>query len=276
MTVKILVGLCLSLLFSRDSFALPDLPSFKDCPDIVFNSGFQNDSDPSQGVAGEFPGAFTRTVFSIGQIRTYYISIPPNYDPNIATPLLFSWHGAAGAGTADINAQATRNFWKPYADANNFIIIAQAGTGTTGGGFTIPNDIGILYDILEDMYSSYNIEKKRVYGHGFSSGGHLMHTLMLFYNQGYAAYAISAGTFADAVFEDPDVPANSPILPVFVSVGQSDPMLATIEAERIKFLQAGWLEFENYWLDIFNGGHQLDLNIPSKSWEKLCLFSNHP
>jgi hypothetical protein len=100
-----------------------------------------------------------------------------------------------------------------------------------------------------------------------------MNTLMHFYNQGYAAYAISAGTFADAVYEDPDVPANSEVVPVFISVGQSDPMLATIQSERVKFLNAGWVENQTYWMDVFNGGHQLDVNVPVKSWEKICTFS---
>lgn len=262
-------------LISIRAEALPGIPSFLDCSDVVFNAGFQDDSQPSNGVGGDFPGSFTRSVFSNGELRTYYISIPPSYQPKHPLPLLFSWHGAAGAGTSQNNAQATRDFWKPTGDANNFIVLTQAGTGATGGGFTFPNDIILLSDILEDVYSSYNIELKRVYGHGFSSGGHLMHTLMLFYNNNrFPAYSVSAGTFADAVFEDPNVPANSPILPVFVSIGQSDPLLNTILTEKTKFINAGWIENQNYWIDIFNGGHELDLSMPQKSWDALCTFSN--
>ena len=254
--------------------ALPDIPSFLDCPDIVFNSGFQDDSQPSNGVGGEFPGSFTRSVFSNGELRTYYVSIPPLYNPDTPLPLLFSWHGAAGVGTAQTNAELTRDFWKPTGDANNFIVLTQAGTGSNGGGFTFPNDIILLADILADLYASYNIELKRVYGHGFSSGGHLMHTLMLFYNKGrFPAYAISAGTFADAVFEDPEVPANSLVVPVYVSIGDKDPLLNTVLSEQTKFLDAGWVENHTYWLDIFDGGHQLDLNMPQNSWNQLCTFS---
>ena len=256
------------------SQALPDIPSLNDCDDIVFHSGFQNDSWPSDGSGGSYPGSFTRSITVNGQAKNYHISIPPNYDPSRATPLLFSWHGAAGAGTAPSNAIDTRNFWKPFADTHNLIIVAQEGNGASGGGFSFPNDITLIGLILDDMFASYNIERKRIYGHGFSSGGHVMHTLMLFYNNNrFPAYAVSAGNFADAVYEDPNVPANSPIVPVFVSVGQSDPMLSTIQTERIKFLNAGWQENINYWLDIFNGGHQLDAQIASKSWSKLCTFT---
>lgn len=266
--------LTLVLVFtSISSFALPDIPSLMDCEDIIFNSGFQNDSDPSNGSSGSYPGYYTRTVFAGGSPRNYYISIPPNYDPNIAIPLLFSWHGAGGVDTATINALNTRDFWKTTSDAHNFIIIAQTGNGSSGG-FQFPNDITLISIILNDMYNAYNIEKKRVYGHGFSAGGHLIHTLMLFYNNyRFPAYAISAGNFVDAQFEDPNVPANSTVVPVYVSVGSFDPMLATIQSERIKFLNAGWIENETYWLDIFSGGHQLDPQVPEKSWDKLCTFT---
>ena len=178
--IKKLFIFCLIWFFCEPSFGLPDIASFNDCPDIVFNSGFQNDSESSNGTGGMYPGSFTRQVFSNGANRTYFISIPPDYNPKQPSPLVFTWHGAAGAGTALANSEATRNFWKSYADANNFIIIAQVGTGATGGGFTFPNDINYLFAILDDMFAHYNIEKKRIYGHGFSSGGHLMNTLMLF------------------------------------------------------------------------------------------------
>ena len=90
--------------------ALPDIPSFMDCTDVIYNSGFQNDSQPSNGSGGNYPGIFTRTVFAQGQNRNYYVSIPPEYDSNKAIPLLFSWHGAGGAGTAPAYAIAHRNF----------------------------------------------------------------------------------------------------------------------------------------------------------------------
>ncbi len=272
---KFMLGLLLIMCFMpMTAIALPDIPSFMDCADIIYNSGFQNDSQASNGSGGSYPGSFTRSVTVNGTLKQYYISIPPNYNPSKAYPLLFSWHGAGGAGTATANAIATRDFWKPFADSNNLIIVAQTGNGTNGGGFAFPNDITLIGIILNDMYSAYNIEKARIYGHGFSSGGHLMHTLMLFYHANrFAAYSVSAGNFSDAQFEDPNVPANSDIIPVFVSIGNTDTMLNTILSERIKFLNAGWVENKNYWLDQFNGGHQLDSLIPEKSWEKLCTFS---
>ncbi|HFC30642.1 MAG TPA: hypothetical protein ENJ44_06330, partial [Oceanospirillales bacterium] len=214
---KFMLGLLTMYFMPMTAIALPDIPSFMDCADIIYNSGFQNDSQASNGSGGSYPGSFSRTIFSQGQNRTFYISIPPNYNPQIATPMMIAWHGAGGAGTAPAAAQSMRNYWKPTADANNFIVIAQAATGSSGGW--VPNtDFPILSDILNDMENRYNIEKTRIYGHGFSAGGHVMHTLMLYNANEFAAYAVSAGVLE--AHAGTSAPANAArIIPVYVSIG---------------------------------------------------------
>ena len=101
---------CTILFISSQVTALPDIPSFTDCADIIHNSGFQNDSQASNGAGGNFPGSYSRTIFSQGQNRTFYISIPPNYDPQAASPMMITWHGAGGAGTAPAAAQSMKNY----------------------------------------------------------------------------------------------------------------------------------------------------------------------
>jgi len=251
--------------------ALPDIPSFMDCADIIYNSGFQNDSQPSNGTGGSFPGSFTRTIFSQGQNRSYYISIPTNYDPQVATPLMIAWHGAGGAGTAPAAAQSMRNYWKPTADTNNFIVIAQAATGNSGG-WVPSTDFPILSDILSDMDSRYNIEKTRIYGHGFSAGGHVMHTLMLFNSNEFAAYAVSAGVLE--AHAGTSAPAGATrTVPVYVSVGTSDSLQSFVNSNHILFNNAGWIDNKTYWLDAFAGGHIIKPQLANESWEKLCIFS---
>jgi hypothetical protein len=242
-------------------------------PDIVFKANFQKSSNPSNGNRGPYPGAFNRTVIYNGSIHTYYVAIPSNYHPRVASPLLISWHGAAGAGTASINAKATRDFWQATANANEFIIVAQTSTGQTGGGWVPGVDIPILFEIMKDMDRNYNIEKNRIYGHGFSAGGHLMHGIMLANSETFAAYAVSAGVL-DA-FAGLDAPINATRkIPLFVSIGSQDttgPNLLSLSRQNHHvFNNAGWIDGENYWIDEFNGGHQLDINLPQKAWAKLC------
>ena len=264
------------LFFSCLLLALPDVPSFNDCEDLVFNAGFQDDSQPSNGLGGSFPGAFARIIISQGQARSYYVSIPPDYDPLVASPLLFTWHGAGGAGTAQAFAIAHRDFWQPTGDINNFIVVAQESTGPTGGW--VPSvDFLILADILDDMNNRYNIEQTRIYGHGFSSGGHAMHGLMLQNSSTYAAYVISAGVLEG--FAGLAAPANANrIIPLYVSIGNNDtsgPNLNMLtHSNHVIFNNAGWVDNQTYWLDEFIGGHEIEAQVRSKSWDKICTFSN--
>jgi len=288
--------LCLS-----QALALPDVPSLNQCPDIIFNSGYQNDSQPSNGTGGPFPGSFTAQVFvpQAGINATYYLHVPASYQPSVATPLIVLWHGTAGnPANAQVYAQDMRDFWQPAADQYGFIVAAQVATGGTGSW--LPGNAGtILSAILDDMQQNYNIETTRIYGYGFSAGGHLMHALMLDHgalmrmdpaqpnSQFFAAYGVSAGVLGG--FTCPHPPAGHPDcdavplaasrrVPLFQSHGNSDPVvpLAYAQSDRVDFLNAGWLEGENYWLDIFPGGHTVLAGYPASYWQKLCTVTNLP
>ncbi len=246
---------------------------FSACNDTIFKTNFQQSSNPSKGNRGPYPGVFNRHVIYNGEIHTYYIAIPENYHPRVASPMLISWHGAAGAGTAPTNAKATRDFWQTTANDNDFIVIAQTATGETGGGWVPGIDIPILFEIIKDMQRYYNIENNRIYGHGFSAGGHLMHGIMLAYSETFAAYAISAGVLEG--FAGLDAPANATRkIPVFISIGSQDTtgpnLLNLSRSNHSIFNNAGWVDGQNYWIDEFNGGHQLDIDLPQKAWDKLC------
>ncbi len=267
-------GFC--LLISGQCLALPDVPSLQNCPDNLFFSSFQNDSQPSNGQGGG-PGNFTRIVNYPGGSSLYYLFIPSNYDPNQAMPLLITYHGTAGAGNAGQQAQALRAFWQQTAEDNQFMVLAQTGSSANGSwlvGLDFPT---IRDEILDDLFVQYNIETTRIYGHGFSAGGHVMHTMMLFYNNDqFAAYAVSAGALSrDAVNEDPFVPANNSVVPVYISQGLFDNIVppALAESDYLKFLQAGWVDNTTVWLDTFNGGHTIEATFPQKSWDQLCRFT---
>ncbi len=259
------VFICFFVLLSSQVNAL--------CNNTLFKSNFQSTSNPSHGNRGPYPGIFNRTVVYDGDVYTYYVSLPPNYNPNNATPMMVLWHGAAGAGTAPANAKAMRDFWRPTADANDFIVVAQIATGQLGGGWVPGVDIPLLFQIMNDMERYYNIDQNRIYGYGFSAGGHVMHGIMLAYTDVFAAYAISAGVLE--AFAGLDAPTNAlRKIPVYVSIGLQDttgPNLLNLSRQNhTVFNNAGWVDGQNYWIDEFNGGHQIDFNIPQKSWDKLC------
>ena len=262
---RVVLFLCLCLLLTNSVGA--------NCNDVLFKSNFQSSSNPSHGNRGPNPGAFNRSVVYNGNVYSYYISIPPDYNPNNPMPMMILWHGAAGAGTAPANAKATRDFWRPTADTNGFITVAQTATGSLGGGWVPDLDTPIMFEIIKDMERYYNIEMNKIYGYGFSAGGHVMHGIMLSHSETFAGYAISAGVLEAYAGLDAPVEATRKI-PVFVSIGLQDTtgpnLLNLSRSNHTVFNNAGWVDGQNYWIDEFNGGHQIDINVPQKTWDKLC------
>lgn len=264
------------ILISGQCLALPDIPSLQNCPGNIFHNSFQNDSQPSNGGGGA-TGSLTRIINFPGGSSLYYLYVPSTYDPDVPIPLLITYHGTAGAGNASQQAQAIRDFWQQTAEDNNFIVLAQTGS-SANGSWTVGLDFPLIRDeILDDLFNFYNIETTRIYGHGFSAGGHVMHTMMLFYNNNrFAAYTVSAGALErDAIIEDPNVPANNSVVPVYISHGQFDNIvpISLANQDYAKFIQAGWQDGKTIWLDVFNGGHTIEATFPQKSWDQLCRLT---
>jgi len=247
------------------------VPSVNLCPDIVFKDGNENSSVSSFGGGGPYPGVFQ---YTINGDNTYHYYVPTSYNPLQPMPLMVLWHGEAGPGNASSAAQQMRNFWAATAETHGFIVAAQASTGLNGGWLPI-EDSGRLVNIFIDMETRYNIESTRRYVWGFSAGGHVIHAIALNVSEYFAAYAISAGILDAFANLNGYTPANATrTIPVYLSVGDTDPYLSFMENDRNTFLQAGWSENSNFWLDVFSGGHQLPPDLPEKAWERICHFTN--
>ncbi|MCB1584021.1 MAG: hypothetical protein R3E90_09300 [Marinicella sp.] len=261
------IWLFLSLLTSKSLLATASVPSLNDCPDMIFIDGVQTNSDPSNGSGGAYPGALQRT---INIDNTYYYYIPSSYQVEKPLPLMIVWHGAAGAGNANLAAINMRNFWQTAAEQHHFIVVAQAATGSNGGW--IPTtDSSRLGAIISDMDGRYNIEKNRKYIWGFSAGGFVGHALALNNADYFAAYAVSGAdlSYANNAGYTPASAARQ--LPVFISVGQSDSYYNSAQNDMTNFTNAGWIMDRNIWFDGFIGGHELLNDLPEKAWNKICI-----
>ena len=101
---------------------------------------------------------------------------------------------------------ANRNAWATIAAGLQIIVAAPVADemvdvdGQAGASWSVPPDSPSDYDlfaaVLADVESHYNIDRDRVAGWGFSSGGSVMHALGLtsvsnaFNNSTLAAYAL--------------------------------------------------------------------------------------
>ncbi len=253
---------------SHVAVATSSVPSLNQCPDMIFIDGNEDDSAPSGGSGGSFPGSLQQTI--LGD-KTYYYYIPTSYQPSEPMPLIMVWHGQAGAGNADFAAQNMLGYWQNEAEARDFIVVAQVATGPQFGSWVPTTDSQIMGAILDDMENRYNIETTRRYLYGFSAGGFVMHAIALNNADIFAAYAISGAHLGFATGSGYTPAGALRQLPVFISVGQSDTHYQLAQADLNTFISAGWQQDVNLWFDDFVGGHQLLPELPAKAWNKICI-----
>ena len=262
------------MLSASGARAVHTMPSLMDCDDMIFVDGFISDSWPSQGSGGPV-NTGVRSIYINNQLgdRDYYYHIPSNYQSNKAIPLMLLFHGTAGAGNSPWAAEITRNLWQASAELNNFIIVAQVSTGQQGGWLP-GNMVTILNTILADMEARYNIEKRRIYGWGFSAGGFVLHELALLNAGEFAGYAVSGAHLGYAASGGVYPSTASRKLPVVLSVGQSDSYYNNVMNDYSAFQQAGWQAGRNLWFDSYVGGHINFPGEPAAVWDKLCISTH--
>jgi poly(3-hydroxybutyrate) depolymerase len=227
--------------------------------------------DPSAGVEGEYPGFVDAQVEVAGLgLQDYFLFIPSDYQPEQSLPMLLAWHGAAGPGNARTAAQQLRNLWSEVAESENFIVVAQVATGSQGGW--IPERAtAILDSILLAVESRYNVDRARLFGWGFSAGGHVMHELVLERADQFAAYAVNAGVL-DALAGSGAPVSASRRVPVSIQVGDRDSLQPFALSDRQRFENAGWVLGYDLFYQEFSGGHSVNVTQLNNHWQQLKGF----
>jgi len=271
-------------------------------PDSVYMSAFDTAAspiphDPSMGNGGAYPGSLMRTLHIAGLgggTQNYYIYVPEDYDPSRPWPLLLALHGVATVG--DSEAMRTRDNWSGAAESAGFIVAAPVPNGIyqcwDGQKYVPceswlvppsagPNDYDLFAAMRADMESAYNIERTRIYGWGFSAGGHVMHDLGLsqhsaaFNATTMAAYAVTGADLA-ALACDSDADCNNLLaqlprkIPVDIRIGNSDPNYAYAKSDRDRFLAEGWVNRVTLFYNVFVAGHTYSIAQLSSTWANLC------
>lgn len=100
----------------------------------------------------------------LNQDRTYHLRIPSTYNPNIAYPLIFRWHGAGGDGlSGGLNIE--------YSAKEDAIIVSADGLNNYWRTNADSIDLAFFDKMLETVSSQYCIDGNRIFSFGFSSGG---------------------------------------------------------------------------------------------------------
>ena len=280
--------LLLLLLFANHAHALTQIraPAWRCDSNRTLTSGFEElesvpPERPSFGSGGDLePGA--HAVISAMGFVSYYLSAPADYAGE-ALPLIIALHGAGGPGTQAFAASNIRNaFAQIYSPNTRFLIAAPESSGSQGGWIPAQDEIKIRA-VIADMKAKYNVDLNRVYGWGYSAGGQIMHGLALSDPSFTAAYTGHATRLLPATSSYGTPETFTSRVPVLLTHGSSDSTVpyTTAQADRVRFLNAGWTEQfpetpGNFELVPFNLGHFYSTETIQRSWDWMCVHALLP
>lgn len=121
--------------------------------------------------------------------REIHVYAPSDLKEN--SPLLISCHGM----DQDPNYQQSNTHWEAVADTAGFVVVyPRGGTGMSTWDIQGDQDTKWMVQIIDQMYTDYKIDKKRVYLSGFSMGGMFTYHSMSKIADKIAAFAPTSGT----------------------------------------------------------------------------------
>lgn len=272
-------------------------------PDTIFAGAFEPGEnavphDASGGSGGLFPGNRSRSVqvANLGSgTQVYFLYMPNDYTPSRAWPLVIALHGVAPYAGVLTYARAIRNDWATVAATGHFIVAAPVANDVIYDSNnqpyavswltppTAPNDYDMFAAIRADIEGAYNIERTRIYGWGFSAGGHVMHDLGVtahssaFNASTLAAYSVSAGDLAGLACASMSSAACDQLLdavprkvPVDIHIGTSDPNFTLATDDYNRFVADGWSAGQSAFYSTFTGGHTYSTADLQIAWANLC------
>src|SRR5216684_9110700 len=168
-------------------------------------------------------GFFERT--NVARDHHYWIYVPEDYDPNIAYALLV-WLHPAGKGT-EKEIKKVANTWDQICQDRHMILVCPQAQNETGW---LRNEAGFILEVIQDLMSTYTIDRQRVVAHGWGSGGQ-----QAFYLGFQARDVIHGVATTGAVLSGP-VPDSAPNqrLSFFVVAGGKDPIAQAIAETKTK------------------------------------------
>jgi polyhydroxybutyrate depolymerase len=152
------------------------------------------DPEASSGCATATPrpsGTTEIQTTSGGVARTYLRRIPPNYDPKVPLPVVFSIHGL-GEGSLVHTFMAE---WDARADAQRFIVVYPQGLGESPRWETAlgSTDLTFFGNLLDEVERDLCVDRRRVFAEGLSMGAFLSSSIACQFSDRVAAVGLVAG-----------------------------------------------------------------------------------
>ena len=162
----------------------------------------------------------------MGARRTYLVHIPPDYNPQIALPLVVVIHGAFDTA----GGMEKFSGFSDLANRENFIVMYPNGMGIFGflqhwnaghccgkAASDKVDDVGFVAAAIEDVIALLKIDPDRIYMVGFSNGGMLTYRFAAERGDLLAAVApLAASIGGQPSEEEPEWRIPDPIQPLSV------------------------------------------------------------
>jgi len=151
--------------------------------------------------------------------RTFYIHLPLNYKKEKKYPLVLLFHGTVA------NANKIKNYTKfnEFADEKEIIIVYPEYTGNWDWDLKSPEktkEVKYITAVINYMEKNFNIDKKRIYQTGYSSGAEMSYILACSIPDKIAAFAPVAGNIRKTYVQG--CYAKKPT-PIMIIHGTEDP-----------------------------------------------------
>lgn len=178
------------------------------------------------GVTTTGASDYTASLVSGGLTRTYLVHLPPAASAGRPLPLLLALHGRLGDGKGD----AALTGFDAVADHYGFIVIYPDGyqrswadgRGTSPADKAGVDDVAFLGALLDQIEAHQKVDAKRVYVAGMSNGGFMTERLGCDLAKRFAAFAIVAANF-DQALAARCAPTHT--LPALLIHGSLDPLV---------------------------------------------------
>lgn len=187
----------------------------------------------NQAINLEPEGQFFPQGVSIdGQVRPYYLYVPPSYDGSQEVPLVVALHGY----TANTLLMAWQSQFNHVADTAGFLVaypqgelvtnaapppgLPPQGLGWNVGGIlsSETDDVAYLDGVLDQIGQNFAVDSNRIYATGISNGGLMTSLLACERPERLAAVANVAGIGTENC-------TQADVLPTLVIHGTNDPIV---------------------------------------------------
>lgn len=170
---------------------------------------------PSPAAAQLDPGLHAdETLMFEGSARTYDVYVPESIEPGTPASLVVDMHGA------NLSKEVQRNLsgLDEVADREGFVVVYPQSNGKAWHHFVgsgePSNDVGFLRELVAEIGRKIEIDPRRIYASGLSSGGAMSHRLACHASDVFSAIVAYAAPIAVHAFDSCSTGRPVPVLDI--------------------------------------------------------------